>query len=331
VSTGAKRPKAHHVLPQFYLIAWADEKGLIAMLNRDGKEVKTGARSLAVETDFYAFERDDGEKDSSVELALAEVDGKGSEVHRTLLEGRFPPSQEEKATFASWIGLQWVRGRWSRSSGEELADKLQKMLFRFALENAELGETRGDGESEDREPEPLPEELRDEPSARIPDLSWMSKSQREELSEQLDKHSFIMPRPFQLRQMLISMPQAAQPFLDSEWHLLRFESPELLTSDEPIILQRRPRPENRFLGIGPASADHLYFPLSPSTCLAMIRNGRAKEETICELPSSEAKLINRDSLATFWSQLFRHPQSPEFPGQIPKLPEERIEIQNGPE
>ena len=78
MASSSKRAKAHHVLPQFYLKAWADENGLIAMVDRDGNEIRTGSKALAVENDFYTVKRPDGEKDASVEKALAEIDGQGA-------------------------------------------------------------------------------------------------------------------------------------------------------------------------------------------------------------------------------------------------------------
>ncbi len=326
---GAKRSRAHHVLPQFYLRAWADEDGLIAMLNREGKEVRTGSKALAVETDFYAVKLPDGEKDSSVETALAEVDGQGSEVHRDFLEGRYPPSPEQKRSFALWLGLQSIRGRAARASGAELTDKMQKMMIRFGLQNAEIDEAHpGEPFEEEELPEPPPGAG---PGVKIPDYSDLSKAERKELASSFEEVRFEMPRAAELLMMLRAMPDASEPFLDSEWHLLRFEEPRLWTSDEPIILQRALRSENRFLGLAPGSADQIYAPLSPTLCLAMIRRGRSGTETIRELPPSEAELLNRRSLANLWTQLFRSPEGPAFPAQVPPLPAERITIEGGPQ
>lgn len=49
-------------------------------------------------------------------------------------------------------------------------------------------------------------------------------------------YSFEPPREQQLLAMLKGVPRAAGPFIESEWHLLRFERPVLLTCDEPITL-----------------------------------------------------------------------------------------------
>lgn len=318
-----KRSKAHHVVPQFYLGAWADEEGKISARLRTGKVFETGTEALAVEKDFYTAEHPDGSKDALVEKALAEVDGSGAAVHAALLRQEFPLEPEQKITFSVWVGLQWVRGRSSRAGGQELADKLQKMLIRIGLENAEIDPDEDDGV---QEPVSFPEGVRAGESIPIPDLSHLTAEEREEIKRDLDNVQFEMPRSLVLLQMLEMMAPVAMPFLEAEWHLLRFDGPLLFTSDEPIILQRNPRPENRFLGVGPASADQIYMPLSPSLCLAILRAGSIGRQTVNELPPGEAQKINDSTIQTWWSQLFRHVDGPEFPEQVPDLPDERIAV-----
>jgi hypothetical protein len=326
VTGTSERPKAHHVLPQFYLRAWSDERGLIAMLNRDGKEVKTGSKALAVENDFYTVTNPQGEKDGIVEKALAEIDAQGAAAHSALLRCEFPLEPEQKIAFAEWLGLQWVRGRSSRASGRELADKMQKMLNKFGLQNADIKESsegEPDSDSEDLD-EDIP--LGAGPAIEVPDLSHIPKDEREKLEIELDNYEFVIPKEFQLLQMLKMRSPAALPFLEAEWHLLQFEDKLLFTSDEPIILQRNWRPENKFLGIGPASADHIYVPLSPNLCLAMIRAGSIGKQTFRNLPKEEAEKVRGGTLKTWWSQLFRHVDGPSFPDSIPSLPSERVEV-----
>jgi hypothetical protein len=296
------------------------------MCGRDGKEVQTGSKALAVENDFYTVERPGGEKDASVEKALAEIDALGSAAHSAFLRSEFPPEPEQKVAFAQWLGLQRVRGRFSRASGQEMADKLQKMLIRFGLENAEIDPNV---EAEvDTENETLADELREHSGAgvEVPDLSGLTKEERDTLAADLENYRFEIPREFQLLQMLQMMSPMAMPFLEAEWHLMRFDEKLLLTSDEPIILQRRPRPENQFLGIGPASADSIYIPLSPSLCLAMIRAGSTGEQGVHDLPAQEAHKVNAASVRAWWSQLFRHVEGPPFPVKFPSLPDERIVV-----
>jgi hypothetical protein len=313
----AQRSKAHHVLPQFYLRGWADGQGAVAMLNRDGKEVKTGTRALAVENDFYTLTLPDGTKDSTVEDALAHWDAKGAAVIAAFLRGEFPPSEEQRIELGLWLGLQWLRGRSSRQTGAEMADKLQKLLIRLGLEERRPRDPR-----DPPPPEPeLPDGLG--PGIEVPDLTGLPDEVKEVLRDQ-DGYTFEPTRPRQLLQMLKAVPQAAEPFIESEWHLLRFEDPLLLTSDEPIMLAREPTPQNQFLGLGPANADYLSIALSAHVCLGMIRTRPIGREADVTLPPAEAEKQNLALLGTWWQQLFRHPDGPRFPTNFPPLPEERV-------
>jgi hypothetical protein len=323
VSKAQKRPKAHHVLPQFYLRAWADGKGNISALLRDGKTFETGAEALAVEKDFYTAELPDGTKDAGVELALAEVDTAGAAVHASMLRREFPIKPDQKIAFSRWLGLQWVRGRNRRVSGQELADKMQKMIIRMGLENAAMDPGEVDARSGQDD---LSDVFDGSEGFPIPDFSHLGEEERKQAEKELNEVEFEMPRPVLLLQMLKMMFPAAVPFEEAEWHLLAFDGPLLFTSDEPIILQRDWRPENAFLGVGPASADQMYVPISSSLCLAVIRSGGVGRETIRDLPEDEATKINAQSVNTWWSQMFHHPQGPAFPIDVRPLPDERIVV-----
>jgi len=318
-SSGGQRSKAHHVLPQFYLRAWADEGGAVAMLNRDGKEVKTGTKALAVENDFYTVTLPDGKKDSTVEDALASWDAKGAAVIATFLRGEFPPTDDQRIELGLWLGLQWLRGRSSRLTGAEMFDKLQKLLIKLGLEERRPADRDGP-RLQDPAPE-IPDGLG--PGIEVPDLTGLPDDLKEILQDP-DKYSFEPSRPQQLLQMLKAVPRAAEPFIESEWHLLRFEDPLLLTCDEPITLAREPTPQNQFLGLGPANADYLAIPLSPRVCLGMIRTRPIGREADVTLPPAEADKQNLAILETWWHQLFRHPEGPPFPTDFPPLPEERV-------
>jgi len=133
-------------LPRFYLEAWADGNGRVAMLRRDGREVKTGTRALAVEKDFYTAESPEGEKDSTVEEVLASWDARGAAVHAAFLRGEFPPSAHQRTEFGLWLGLQWLRGRSSRQLGRESFDLINKLLVNLGLGEHPVSKRAAEGE-----------------------------------------------------------------------------------------------------------------------------------------------------------------------------------------
>ena len=290
------------------------------MLGRNGREVQTGTKALAVEKDFYTVTGPDGEKDAAVEQALASWDAKGAAVHAAFLRGEFPPSDQQRIDFGLWLGLQWLRGRSSRETGREMFDKFQKMLIQLGLE-----ERPARSPSDPVEASPESQQVIDGlgPGIEVPDLTGLPDDLKEILRDP-DQYEFEPPRAMQLLQMLKAAPQAAEPFIEAEWHLLRFDQPVLLTSDEPISLAREPTPQNRFLGLGPANADYLSIPLSPRVSLGMICAARLGREADLTLSVAHAEQQNQAILATWWQQLFRHPEGPPFPTEFPPLPDERV-------
>ncbi len=262
------------------------------MLGRDGREVQTGTKALAVEKDFYTVTGPDGEKDSAVEQALASWDAKGAAVHAAFLRGEFPPTDQQRIDFGLWLGLQWLRGRSSRETGREMFDKFQKMLIQLGLEERP-SRNSSDGARASPESQQIIDGL--EPGIEVPDLTGLPEDIKEILRDP-DQYNFEPPRAMQLLQMLKAAPRAAEPFIEAEWHLLRFDHPVLLTCDEPITLAREPTPQNRFLGLGPANADYLSIPLSPRVSLSTIRTKPLGREADVTLPLAHASsTIKRSS------------------------------------
>ena len=288
------------------------------MRSRDGKEVTTGTPALAVEKDFYSVKGPEGELFTEAEDALAVYDGKASAIHAAMLAGNFPLQEDDRIEFGLWIGLQQLRGRASRQSGEEMHDQVLKLIVKFGLEQSL--------HPEDGDLPPLPKPPPGAgPGVRIPNLSGLPDDVKEVLGDP-SRYQFAPSRPQQLIFMLEGVPKLAEPYLAAEWHLLRFERPLLFTSDEPIILFREPGPESDLRGIGPASADAIYLPLSPRHCLAMIHKQPSGSESIHDVADREAGPINRHSVGTFWSQLFRYPDGSPFPPFVPPLPERRVVV-----
>lgn len=315
-----KRARQHHVLPQFYLRAWANADGGVAMLARDGKQVTTGTAALGVEKDFYTVTAPNGEKVSVVEEELLrEWDGRGSAIHTRLLDDDFPLNDEDRMKFGLFVGLQWLRGRAARRVGIELRDTMLKLLIRLGLDRDRIDEALDSHPG--KPPGPLPGAG---PGVKVPDLSGLPEEAKQVLRD-TDAYMFETPREELVKHMIEGVPDAAAHFIEADWYLLRFEGKPLFTSDEPISLYREPSPANAFLGLGPANADIIDFPLSPSRCLAMSKTQPLGPERILDLPASAADELNHLTVYGRWQQLFRHPDGTPFPSDIPPLPEQFVE------
>lgn len=309
-----KRARAHRVLPQFYLRAWTNETGAVSMLSRDGLEIATGTAALGVETDFYTVTDIDGTPTSIVEEGLLrDWDAKGAAVHRRLLADDFPLDDDARVEFALWMGLQWLRGRAARQTGRELFDEIHKLVVTLGLDlPADFAE---------RSPKSMPPPGVD-PGVPVPSLAHLPDEVKEILRD-TESYTFEPPKEHLVASMIDGVPQAAEPFIMSQWFLTRTTGPVLLTSDEPISLWRQPTPQNALMGLGPANADIIQIPLSPDRCLFMMRNGDFPDRMA---PVSDAPVegLNELTVNGWWSQLFRHPDGPGFPPLPPPLPLRRV-------
>ncbi|MDQ3769596.1 MAG: DUF4238 domain-containing protein [Actinomycetota bacterium] len=318
---GQKRARAHHVLPQFYLRAWANETHAVTMLMREGREVTTGTEALAVEKDFYTLTAPDGRKDSSVEEALLRNwDARGAEVHRRLLGDDFPLDDDARLNFGLFLGLQWLRGRAARRVGEEFHDTVQKLLIKLGLDLAPLM----DSDAPKRAQRPAGPPFPDGPGIEVPHLGHLPDEVKEVLAEQ-DSYTFELPQEHSILKMVQGVPDAAATFIHARWVLVRAEGIGFWTSDEPIALYRKPTPENQHLGLGPVNAELIQFPLSPSRCLIIDRMSPDAPDLVGDATARMVDDANKLTLHGRWQQLFRHPESPPFP-PAPPLPERFVEL-----
>lgn len=58
-------------------------------------------------------------------------------------------------------------------------------------------------------------------------------------------------------------------FMAMTWHLVRFDRPCLFSSEHPVTYWRRPMEGAQMMGIGPATADEVRFPVSPTLALVL--------------------------------------------------------------
>jgi hypothetical protein len=316
-----KRARAHHVLPQFYLRAWADSNDAVAMLTREGREIVTGTRVLAVEREFYTLTASDGRKDSTVETDfLPHWESRGAEVHRRLLAGDFPVDDEARTNFGLFLGLQWMRGRVARRVSEEFHDTMQKLLVRLGLDLDPLAE------SDTAEPDPgAPEFSFEDGSVEVPRLGHLPDEVKDVLRNQ-DAYKFPLPQEHTILQMVEGVPDAAEHFIDARWVLVRSAHRAFLTSDEPISLARTVTPQNSHFALGLSNAEFIQVPLSPALCLVFDRTDRNGPDLAFDAPASAVEEANQLTLQGLWQQLFRSPGSPPFPTSIPPLPDRLVDV-----
>lgn len=283
------------------------------MLARDGREITTGTAALGVETDFYAVTHDGNPTSMVEEGLLRQWDAKGAAVHQRLLADDFPLDDDGRMQFGLWMGLQWLRGRAARQTGQELFDALNKLIIRLGLDLPADFAERNSGSG----PPPGIDS-----GIPIPSLQHLPDEVKEVLRD-TDSYIFEPPKEHLVASMVEGVPDVAAWLIEAQWFLVRATAPVLLTSDEPISLWREPTPQNKMMGLGPANADVIQLPLSPKRCLVTLRNSDLPDLLA---PRSDTPIagINELTLHDWWRQLFRFPEGPGFPPMPPPLPPRRV-------
>lgn len=98
-----------HIVPKFYLRAWAENERIAMHDAESGAEELRNLKTAGVLRDFYRRERPDGEEIYDVEWSLGEAENAAAPLLRRLPE-QWPPSPDARNALAQFLGLQHVRG-----------------------------------------------------------------------------------------------------------------------------------------------------------------------------------------------------------------------------
>jgi hypothetical protein len=249
-------PKRHHQVPQFYLDRFASN-GKVAVRWRDGKSYDTSPRNVAVESGFYDIPDGLGGVSKEVETGLADIEGKADAVLRSVdMSGHLPdPRDEDSATLALFIGLQVARTTSHRervmfprrvvdwAKGREVT---RELVGEF-LESQYLGFT---------------------PQAREIDGAYtmVSVALRDEPHRLSDE--------FGVEMMLRAGFEISRRVLALNWSIERDRREEIITSDAPVVLWRKPTRRDDYEGLGIENSEQMRFPLDPGKQLVLSRRER---------------------------------------------------------
>jgi Protein of unknown function (DUF4238) len=250
-------PRRHHLVPQFYMRAFADAKGRVRVVERaTGTEFTTGTANVFVERDYYTVSGVDAEDDHAlIEGLYAQVEGVVAPIFEQLREGDFPLGGQERSEFGSFMALQVTRGRQHRDMVHNMADVLGREMLKMAA-NQPPGyseKLRAEWEENPVGPEPPPPLTDDQREMLRAGTSFKIEASREHVVEM----SFV------------ALEEMTFLFMAMTWRLVVFDEPCLFTSEHPVTYRRRPSPMNAFYGIGPATSDEVRMPISPTRALVL--------------------------------------------------------------
>jgi hypothetical protein len=288
----SRPPRRHHTVPQFYLRSFADDRGRVRVVARDGSaDFITSTANAFVERDYYTVASVHAEDDHGlIEGLYAEVEGQVAPVLEKLRDDEFPLDGQDRADFAAFLSLQVTRGREFRQMVGRVTEQLGRVMMEtaatapdeyWAREHEEWEKTRED-------PEPPP---------------YLTAEQRNMLTD-ADAFDISPSREHVVEISFVAVEEMSFLLMSMTWKLLRFDRPCLFSSEHPLSYWRKRSSADRFLGIGPANADEVRFPLSPTRALVLVppEPGRrlfepSPHERICDANTVQAKQLNWGTLS----------------------------------
>lgn len=246
-------PKLHHFLPEAYLRRFADERGDLWVLDRKQGVVRRQSPEVtAAQRELYTIEDDSGERDRSVESALAGlVDGPGQDALRVLDEGG-TLNGENAGKLATFVAALYVRTPAFIEQHRDLAEQLRDSLIRGGVEPAAEPLPASDPEAQ---------RLRAAGGVRADELLAMFNASR---NERRPYHNDFV-------QMMVNLvPMLADAIHGLEWFIASAPPGKaFVTCDAPIVITRPPG-HSPLLGVGISTpGSEKIVPLSSRVALMM--------------------------------------------------------------
>jgi hypothetical protein len=292
----------HHQLPRFYLERFANERMQIAAVDRrTGERRVTAIKDTAAEKDFYTAINTEGEKDGKTEHLLTHIEGNAARAIRNILNPvfrLFPPQPQDRADLCLFLAFQKVRGKLTRKRIELLSD-----LWAHAHVPGDMTAEQATAWLRTHSQEVTPDSVKE--------LADLSVSMGDlEFKPDPNEHLRAMGElALRISEMLLPRP----------WWIAEYDSPALLTSDEPIALHFRDRSRPPGYGYGIAYADEIWFPLDPRRLLILGRPGAPLPEQRLGVPLETARTVNLTVTAGAYERVYMHPDQDHLKGmRLPK-------------
>ena len=127
-------PRKHHLVPRFYLEAWARDGMLRATRIDTDESYLTSPEKAARETDFYRVASQDLDELAIppivVEHLLGKLESEAATVVARLRTEVAPRlTEQERMSLSVFLGVQFTRGRRERESLEAMANEMFKLQY----------------------------------------------------------------------------------------------------------------------------------------------------------------------------------------------------------
>lgn len=269
--------KRHHFVPQLHLRGFAKDSQVMAVPLGDGQPRRRYIRSAAANDYFYRIDAPAGAANLLEDWFGNAIESPAAPALRRLEAGVFPPDQRDRYRIANFVAAQLLRTPRTRAAIQDHATLSMQV---------EVLNRR--------------DELQQRPHwDDVSKFNWR-------VAVGADAHALAIRELFEM--------YAAYLF-SLHWSRVVFERYSLLTSDNPVAMWRDGVKTDPF-GIGIATADEFWFPVSRRCALGMASFPIPSPELSLEPSRRRATEINQLLANSAWEWIFHHPDDNPLDGVI---------------
>jgi hypothetical protein len=253
-----KTPKRHHYLPQFYLNGFARDQHFFVYDRVNHEYRKQTPKNTAVEKDFYTLTDDSGQKHTSIETKIAEIESRAKPVIDKLDSSK-AVTFEDRVALSHFIALFIGRTPEYNATFKLLQDQLLRKVNKVKFHSIEQTQA-----------------VLDDYKATNPDKDKLSAEELYEIVQK-DEYNIEFGRANTIDAMLDLAQLLTKYFCKMHW--LVYHAPRqtsFVTTDSPfIIFPPTGRPKDTFfrgVGIITPGANKI-IPLTQTTTLIMLDPG----------------------------------------------------------
>jgi Protein of unknown function (DUF4238) len=281
----------HHIVPQFLLQRFANERGQLRALDRTDLESAhvTSVRNACREAGYYRIDAEaleewarEGHDPELAEKALSGIESDAAAIVADLIAGKLPRTEAERLHLALFVALQMTRG------------------WQFRDEMNQIGTLRMRQELEGR---------RDELTVKAG--IWLRRQGQPAGPDDVERYldhvlgpngpQLVMNDAVRVQASLGHALYTLTPMLlERHLRILRFDKPSLLMSDAPVGTWASG--QDRAVGVGNAAL--VFLPLSRQVALAYGAKTRTPDTVVGSTRAAQINFLAADG-AVRW--IYEHP------------------------
>lgn len=274
--------KRHHVVPEFYLRRFANEKERITVVRRGARPHTTHVRNAGVVGKFNIVTDPGGNPSLVVEKMFADFEGLAKPIIEQIAATGHIPMHEPRSLVAQYMALQYTRTPEWRDIANIEAEIHAKTLM-SAHTDASLRKMLRAMHGR----EPTEEEFA---------AAQYARDNIDEFTIEESNNDFFRAA------IRLATDDVMPHFLhEMHWHLVQADDPVFITSDHPIVFHRAPG-----IPVGIVTAPIIYFPIDPYRTIMLVAEKRWDSPLLEPRPAA-IRDINQLIADNFYEWIAYHP------------------------